>query len=154
MYRFKVIPFGVTSSPFILNAVLQHHLNQYTTAVTLDTLNDLYVDNLISECNTEQEVLRYCRECRAIMSCAKFNLRSGASNCAELKLVASQEGTCDDNTTVNILGLCRNPITDQASKPSILAYENLITKREVLQDISKISTHWDLFLQWLFEQKY
>ena len=141
VYRFKVIPFGATSSPFILNAVLQHHLNQYTTAVSLDMLSNLYVDNVISGCNTEQEVLHYYKESRTIMSSAKFNLRSWASNCAELKIVASQEGTADDNTTVNILGLRWNPNTDEislASKPSILPYEDLITKREVLQDISKI----------------
>jgi len=141
VYRFKVIPFGAISSPFILNAVLQYHLNQYTTAVSLDMLNNLYVDNAISGRNTEQKVLHYYRESRAIMSNAKFNLRSWASNCAKLKAVASQEGTSDDNTTVNILGLRWNPNTDDillASKPSTLAYNDLITKREVLQDISKI----------------
>jgi len=75
------------------------------------------------------------------MSSAKFNPRSWASNCAELKTIASQEGTSDENTSVNILGLHWNPDTDEiplASKLSILTYENLRTKREVLQDISKI----------------
>jgi len=138
VYRFKVIPFGATSSPFIQNAVLQHHLNQ---AVTLDMLNNLYVDNVISGCNTEKEVLHYYKESRAIMSSVKFNLRSWASNCAELKTVASQEGTSDDSRSVNILGLHWNPNTDEillVSKPSILTHDHLITKREVLQDISKI----------------
>ena len=141
VYRFKVIPFGATSSPFILNAVLQHHLNQYTSAVALDMLNNLYVDNVISGCNTEQEVVHYYKESRAIMSSAKFNLRSWASNSTELKIIAFQEGTSDDNTTVNILGLRWNPNTDKislAAKPSILAHDDLITKREILQDVSKI----------------
>ena len=141
VYRFKVIPFGATSSPFILNAVLQHHLNQYTSAVALDMLNNLYVDNVISGWNTEQEVVHYYKESRAIMSSAKFNLRSWASNSTELKIIASQEGTSDDNTTVNILGLHWNPNTDKislAAKPSILTHDDLITKREMLQDVSKI----------------
>ena len=65
VYRFKVIPFGATSSPFVLNAVLQHHLNQYISAVSLDMLTNLYVDNVISGCDTEQEVVHYYKESRA-----------------------------------------------------------------------------------------
>ena len=45
------------------------------------------------------------------MASAKFNLHSWASNSAELKAVASQEGTSDDYTIVNILGLHWNPNT-------------------------------------------
>ena len=141
VYQFKVIPFGATSSPFILNAVLQHHLNQYISAVSLDILTNLYVDNVISGCDTEQEVVHYYKESRAIMSSVKFNLCSWASNSAELKAIASQEVTSDDSTTVNILGLRWNLNTDKVSlsaKPSILTHDDLITKREVLQDVSKI----------------
>ena len=105
VYQFKVIPFGATSSPFIFNVVLQHHLNQYISAMSLDMLTNLYVDNIISGCDNEQEVVHYYKESRAIMSSAKFNLRSWASNSAELKAIASQEGTSDGSTTVNILGL-------------------------------------------------
>ena len=75
------------------------------------------------------------------MSSAKFNLCSWAYNSAELKAIASQEGTSDDSTTVNTLGLRWNPNTDKislAAKHSILTHDDLITKREVLQDVSKI----------------
>ena len=141
VYRFKVISFGATSSPFILNVVLQHHLNQYISAVSLDMLTNLYIDNVIFGCDTEQEVVHYYKESRTIMSSAKFSLRSWASNSAELKAIAFQEGTSDDSTTVNILGLHWNPNTDKislAAKPSILTHDDLITKREVLQVVSKI----------------
>ena len=41
VYRFKVVPFGATSSPFMLNAVLQYHLKQYNTPVSNDMLRNL-----------------------------------------------------------------------------------------------------------------
>ncbi|XP_065902509.1 uncharacterized protein [Dysidea avara] len=54
VYRFKVVPFGATSSPIMLNAVLQYHLKQYNSPVSKDMLSNLYVDNIISGCDTEQ----------------------------------------------------------------------------------------------------
>lgn len=141
VYRFKVVPFGATSSPFILNAVLQHHLKQYTSAVSKDMLANLYVDNVITSRETEQEVMKYYRESRAIMSSANFNLRSWSSNSTELMNIASQDNTSDKSKSVNVLGIRWNPTTDTislAAKSSILANDDLITKREVLQDLSKI----------------
>ena len=124
VYRFKVVPFGAASSPFILNAVLQHHLKQHTSTVSQDMLANLYMDNVISSCETEQQAVKYYRESRTIMSSASFNLRSWSSNSAELKGIANQENTSDNNTSVNILGLRWNPTTDKislATKSSILA---------------------------------
>ena len=141
VYRFKVVPFGATSSPFMLNAVLQHHLKQHTSAMSHDMQANLYVDNVISGCDTEQEAVKYYKEARTIMSSANFNLQSWSSNSAELKAIATQENAYDDSTSVNILGLRWNPTTDKislAAKSSVLAHDDLITKREVLQDLSKI----------------
>ena len=54
-----VVPFGATSSPFILNAVLQHHLKQHNTAVCRDMQISLYVDNIITGCDTEDAAADY-----------------------------------------------------------------------------------------------
>ena len=56
-YRFKVVPFGTTSSPFMLNATLDLHLSKFSLPVASDMKANLYVDNLISGCNSEDEVI-------------------------------------------------------------------------------------------------
>lgn len=50
-YRFLRVVFGLTSSPFLLNATLRHHLSKYVekeNAVVERICEDLYVDNLVS----------------------------------------------------------------------------------------------------------
>jgi len=42
VYCLTVMPFGATSSPFMLNAILQYHLKQYNTPVSNDMLSNLY----------------------------------------------------------------------------------------------------------------
>ena len=61
---------------------------------------NLYVDSVISGCNTEQEAIHYCTEARTIMSNAKFNLRNWACNTTELKAIATKDGTSDDSSSV------------------------------------------------------
>ncbi|CAB4006308.1 Hypothetical predicted protein, partial [Paramuricea clavata] len=50
-YRFLRVVFGLTSSPFLLNATLRHHLSKYVekeNAVVERIREDLYVDDLVS----------------------------------------------------------------------------------------------------------
>ena len=42
-YRFRVVLFGATSSPFMLNAALTFHLTKYVSPVAKDLLSNLYV---------------------------------------------------------------------------------------------------------------
>ena len=102
---------------------------------------NLYVDNVITSCHTEQEAVQYYKEARSIMSNAHFNLRSWSSNSARLQAITVQEKTSDDGHSINILGLRWNPTTDNimlADKSLIVTNDVLITKREILQDLSKI----------------
>ena len=141
VYRFKVVPFGTTSSPFMLNATLQYHLKSYTSVVSQDMQNNLYVDNIITSCPTEQEAVQYYKEARSIMSQANFNLRSWSSNSTMLTSIATQEKTSDGGNSINILGLRWNPTTDKimlATKSPPLTSDILITKREILYHQSKI----------------
>ncbi|XP_065650968.1 uncharacterized protein LOC136079173 [Hydra vulgaris] len=55
VYRFLRVVFGLTSSPFLLNATLKHHLNKYlkNDKIFIERLIDnLYVDDIASGCET------------------------------------------------------------------------------------------------------
>jgi len=102
---FRQCYLGATSSPFILNAVLGHHLLQYQTPVADDITQNLYVDYVISGCSSQETATEYYQQVRHFMKEAKFNLRSWASNSSALNILATQDAAADPNTTVNILGI-------------------------------------------------
>ena len=166
VYRFKVVLFGATCSPFILNSVINYHLSQYTSPIAQDMLNSLYVDNIISGCDTEENIMEYYATARAIMQDAKFNLRSWASNSQLLAAKASKENTAADSTNVNILGMRWNTVTDTLSlttRTSIPKHTFLVTKREVLREssgifdplglISPVTVKSKIFIQHLWQQQ-
>lgn len=97
--------FGAVSSPFILYATLYHHLRQYNTPLSHDILNNLYVDNILSGCSSEEEIIRYYHNARAILSEAHFNLRAWATNSLQLRDITQKEKTADPTIPNNILGM-------------------------------------------------
>ena len=141
-YRFKVVPFGTTSSPFMLNAVIDLHLSKYPSQVARDMKTNLYVDNLISGCNSEDEAIDYYQQSRCIMNVARFNLRSWSSNSSRLRSVIVQDNTNDPSTTVNVLGLRWDTLKDTLSFTprhfQSLTSTSLVTKREILRDSAQI----------------
>ena len=141
-YRFKVVPFGTTSSPFMLNATLDLHLSKFSSPVASDMKANLYVDNLLSGCNSEDEVIDYYEQARHIMGEARFNLRSWSTNSCRLRSIITQDNTNDPNTTVNVLGLRWDTLTDSISFTPrhfiSLTSTSLVTKREILRDSAQI----------------
>ena len=76
-YRFKLVPFGTTNSPFMLNATLDLHLSKFSSPVASDMKANLYADNLISGCSSEDEVIDYYKQARSIMGRAVFTYVHG-----------------------------------------------------------------------------
>lgn len=142
VYRFKRILFGAVSSPFtILYAILHHHLQQCDTALSCNIQANLYVDNVISGCETEQQAIQYFEAARSMMSCAGFNLGAWASNCESLNKKAQDDKVASSSHQTNVLGLQWNTTTDQlsiASKKTHIADKQLTTKGQVLKDASKL----------------
>lgn len=116
VFRLKTVVFGSTNFPFMLNAKLHRHLENYTTPVANDIKNNMYVDNVISGCDQETELISYYQEPRSIMNAANFNLRSGASNSPLLLEKTGQDQTADTSTVVTFL-VCDG---NQSKIPSIL----------------------------------
>ena len=117
----------------MLAAVLNLYLSKTSSPVANDMKQNIYVDNILSGCNTEAELIQYYTEAREIMGKAKFNLRSWSSNSCNLQRLVDEEETGDPNTTVGILGLRWNTSTDMLSlTPKQLSTNTtLLTKRDV-----------------------
>ena len=60
IYRFKVLLFGATSSPFILHATVQKHLASADSDTTRLLQDSLYVDNAITAVDTVEDASRSC----------------------------------------------------------------------------------------------
>ena len=125
----------------MLNATLQHLLNTDGSPVARDIQQNLYVDNILSDFLDEEGTVQYYHKARQIMSNANFNLRSWASNSTSLMRVAQENNVADNQTTVNVLSLLWNTAGDTLTlnpKEFTSTHHTLVTKREVLRDMSKI----------------
>ena len=70
--------FGVSSSPFLLNATVKHHINQYKEEDPsfVETIrNSIYVDDLISGGENFDETFKLYEDSRSRLAEANFNLR-------------------------------------------------------------------------------
>ena len=132
-YRFKVVLFGATSSPFMLNATLKFHLTQNANATSEDLLHNLYVDNLVSGCDSEEVAIQYFTLSRSILSSAGFNLRSWSSNCSLPQTTASQHKVAEHNNPVKVLGMLWSTQVDSIQLSPCTVSPLAVTKREILQ---------------------
>ena len=60
--RFSRVVFGVSSSPFLLNATLQHHVKKYAEAQTTvvgKLLKSIYVDDVVGGADTEEQAHQF-----------------------------------------------------------------------------------------------
>lgn len=75
--------FGVSASPFLLNATLRHHLEQYLTThpdTVQRLLQSMYVDDIVTSVDTEEDAFKFYVESKRIFSEASFNLRKFVTN--------------------------------------------------------------------------
>ena len=76
--RFTRVVFGLTSSPFILNATLKHHVNQYAY-VDPDFVNEfmrsLYVDDFASGSRYVRSAFQLSTKVKTRLSDGGFNMR-------------------------------------------------------------------------------
>ncbi|XP_070554690.1 uncharacterized protein [Ptychodera flava] len=143
VHRFKVVLFGSTSSPFMLNAVIKTHLENQTCEIADDLKRNIYVDNLLSGSNTTTEAEDYYRKSSDVMSDAGFNLRSWATNDSTLHRTFKSNNGADCAKQVNVLGLRWDTQQDTLHYPH--NEENnpndgngLTTKREIVRYTSRL----------------
>jgi hypothetical protein len=106
-YRHCRVVFGVSSSPFLLAATVNYHLDHAPEEFdgTSQLLKkSLYVDNCVVSLETEEEVKRFIRESTLMMSQAQMDLRGWVWRSPQLDLEKSE--------LVSVLGLLWNLAED------------------------------------------
>ena len=86
-WRFLCSVFGVTSSPFLLHATIEYHLERYLNDAknfAENFLNDLYVDDSTSGFFNVKEAYDFHLNAKQIMKEVGFELRKWVSNAVEL----------------------------------------------------------------------
>ena len=94
--RFTRVVFGVSSSPFLLNATLQHYIKQYCTShpELADILTQsIYVDDVIFGADTEEEAYALYMSSKEIFAQGSFNLRKFVTNVQSLQRSVDAQAT-------------------------------------------------------------
>nr|XP_027223343.1 uncharacterized protein LOC113815478 [Penaeus vannamei] len=143
LLRFVRVPFGNTSSPFLLNATIKYHLQSYPdTEVVKELKENLYVDDWLSGADTAEEACEKFKEAQSILAEAGFPLSKWHSNC---KLFATKFNDkidhSDEHESTKVLGMKWLSLSDQFVFEGIdldLETHLVSTKRAILSLIARL----------------
>lgn len=149
-WRMTRVPFGASSSPFLLAATLHHHFSGVSdrypdTAARLRA--SFYVDDLVIGCNGLQEAETLYEETRDIIKEAGMDIRKWASNSATLQERFLKDSVAYDNVgctdpVLRVLGVAWDKQRDVILATALAVHEfatvNEPTKRTVLKTFSRL----------------
>lgn len=146
-YRLNTVTFGVSSAPFLAIRTL-HQLaqdgNNFFPLASKVLLNDTYVDDIITGCNSLSEAKTLQANLIALLNQGGFQLRKWASNDPRLleniPFSDRQNSLCfnsDNDYSLKILGLKWNPVSDCFSY-NLDPLDRECTKRTILSELARI----------------
>ncbi|UYV79054.1 hypothetical protein LAZ67_17000935 [Cordylochernes scorpioides] len=135
--RHKRVVFGLNCSPFILGAVIDHHLNSVqgpAAEIAKIMARSFYVDNLVTSLSSQEEVQQFQNTAVNIMEMAKMDLREWEFN---LPVSNSKE---EKGTTTKVLGLVWDKVEDVLNCDVSIEKDlpRRLTKRIVLSKIQQV----------------
>ena len=90
VFRFTRVVFGVSSSPFLLNATIKFHLERYletNEAIVRRLLQYTYVDDIVTGAETEEAAFELYTQAKDLFRRGGFNLRKFSTNSGELTML-------------------------------------------------------------------
>ena len=104
-FRFIRVVFGVTSSPFLLNATIQYHLKKLSHKDLVDNLlKSIYVDDIVSGAQDDKEALFMYKQSKSLFKAGGFNLRKFVTNAKHIQEIFDREERVT-KLTQNIISL-------------------------------------------------
>jgi len=125
-YRFKRVPFGLRSSPYILNKVIKHHIGTFkqTFPETVSCLDkNLYVDDFITSSETKEQLA--CTKDQSIHIFKEISMKMH-------KTYSNVPGKGMEEST-KVLGITWTPPEDKLSLT--FSFSAIRTKRELVSQL-------------------
>lgn len=147
-YRYTTIIFGLAVSPFVLNAVIHYHADQYPSDLCSFLLkNNLYVDNFCFTHSSEDVLRNIAFQAISRMKEGGFDLSSWNTNNPGLRDLFEEEGKLSAHQCAEerVLGYLYEPQQDTI-KLSEVSFQPISTKRQLLSEVSKLFDPLALFI--------
>lgn len=162
--RFTRVVFGVSSSPFLLNATIRKHVEGYSKGhqpMMAKLVSSFYVDDMVCGAEEEEEALELYQNSKEIMKDGGFNLQKFTTNSPQLqahideKEEGTRKGTGEETYAGSTLGKTLQPLKGEHKVLGVLwdvcqdelvfdlnpiareARESEPTKRKVISIVSK-----------------
>ncbi|UYV79458.1 hypothetical protein LAZ67_17002687 [Cordylochernes scorpioides] len=144
-YRLLTVTYGTTSAPFLAMRTLQqlaedegHNYPEASRA----TLNDFYVDDLLTGAQTIAETKELIDQLKDLMKKGGFHLRKWNSNCHEIvshveEINEERKINLEKGAISKILGIVWDHLQD-TFRVNITLPEEVVTKRDLLSNIARI----------------
>ncbi|UYV84755.1 hypothetical protein LAZ67_X003341, partial [Cordylochernes scorpioides] len=144
-YRLLTVTYGTTSAPFLAMRTLQQLAEDegqnYPEASRM-TLNDFYVDDLLTGAQTIAETKELIDQLKDLMKKGGFHLRKWNSNCQEIvshveEMNEEKKINLEKGAISKILGIVWDHVQD-TFRVNITLPEEVVTKRDLLSNIARI----------------
>ncbi|UYV71914.1 hypothetical protein LAZ67_9001136 [Cordylochernes scorpioides] len=144
-YRLLTVTYGTTSAPFLAMRTLQQLAEdegQNYPEASRVTLNDFYVDDLLTGAQTIAETKELIDQLKDLMKKGGFHLRKWNSNCHEIvshveEMNEERKINLEKGAISKILGIVWDHVQD-TFKVNITLPEEVVTKRDLLSNIARI----------------
>ncbi|UYV72019.1 hypothetical protein LAZ67_9001568 [Cordylochernes scorpioides] len=144
-YRLLTVTYGTTSAPFLAMRTLQQLAEdegQNYPEASRVTLNDFYVDDLLTGAQTIAEAKELIDQLKDLMKKGGFHLRKWNSNCHEIvshveEMNEEKKINLEKGAISKILGIVWDHVQD-TFRVNITLPEEVVTKRDLLSNIARI----------------
>ena len=143
--RFTRVVFGVSSSPFLLNATIDNHMEKFK-AIDQPFVEkfhrSIYVDDLTAGSHDVESTFEFYLKSKLCLAKASFNLRKFDTNSPELRQrISESEQTLHRENDQEVSGKVQTPLCDQcweSAERQVLGVRWNVTDDQLIFDISDV----------------